>query len=82
VGVKPAAQGVVFVQINFQRSIFEFFDVYLNFSAMYLNFGTKIGNRVFSKGVARGGGVVCSPTTSGRFRYRCGEKIFRQPLEP
>ena len=35
--------------------------------------------RVFSKG--GGGEVGGSPRTSGRFRHRCREKIFRPPLE-
>jgi len=55
--------------------------VYLNFGAIYLNFGAKIENRVFSKGVGRGWVLSVSPRTSGRFRHRCREKIFRTPLE-
>ena len=62
--------------LSFGAIFLNFVTIYLNFGAIYLNFGAKIENIFFSQGV---GGVVGSLLTSGRFRHRCREKIFRPP---
>jgi len=71
--------------------VFEFGVEYLNFGATYLSFGAIYLNcvtiylnsgSIYLNSDAKGvwGGVGRSPRTSGRFRHRYREKIFRTPL--
>ena len=62
---------VLAVYIWIWRQIFEFRAIYLNFGATNLKLSLFEGFW---------GGVGGSPRTSGRFGYRCREKIFRPPL--
>ena len=53
--------------------------IYLNFGPVNLNFGAQIWELSLFEGCGGGGGGF--PKTSGRFRHRCREKIFRPPLD-
>jgi len=55
---------------------FRLFGTYLNFGEDFLILAPKYQNYVFGEGEGGWGGLG----TSGRFRHRCREKIFRSPL--